>query len=98
MSSLTRRSQGPSLHPDAQLYAAVSVVLAVAACAVILGAHLALLADGSHTGLTWNPVRLGFELAKHQARWPRYATLIAGVIVVHRWRRCGGGVVVVVAA
>ena len=82
MSSISRRSQGPPLHPDAQLYAAACAVLAVAACVPILGAHLALLLNGSHVKLTWNPIKFGFELGRHKARWPRYATEIASAMVV----------------
>ena len=82
MSSVSRRSQGPTLHPDAQLYAAAPSCSTVAAFALVLGAHLALLINGSHVSLTWNAVSLGLELAKDRARWPAYATLITGAIAI----------------
>lgn len=82
MSSISRRSQGPAVHPDAQLYGAICAVIAVVAFAFVIGAHLALLLTGSHVTLTWNPIKLGFELHDHKARWPKYATEIAPAIVV----------------
>jgi type IV secretory pathway TraG/TraD family ATPase VirD4 len=91
VSSISRRSQGPALHPDAQLYGAACAVIGVAAFVFVIGAHLALLLTGSHVTLTWNPIKLGFELHDHQARWPKYSTEIAAAIVVLAAALAGAG-------